>query len=109
MTPYEALEDARARMHQESEALEGDLVAVAEAEAAYYASKGKRALELKSQGMSATMVEMIIKGDDEVNLHLLEWRCAEARAKATQEAINVHKLDARLLEAQIARDWSLAE
>lgn len=80
-------------------------VEYARAEAEYQSAKAKRALELKSEGNPVTFIQTIIKGDDEVSLKLLARDIAEAEYKSAVEALQCYKLDARLLEAQIAREW----
>lgn len=102
------LEQKRQLMHETLDELFAKAQEAAEAEAVYQAAKAARALELKAQGVPVTLIEMTIKGDSKVNNRLMRRDCALAEYKATQEALNVYKLDCRLLEAQISRDWSAA-
>lgn len=74
--------------------------------AEYYSAKNRRVLELKAEGHSATMIALIIKGDEEVCERLLAKECAEVLYDSAKEALQCYKLDARLLEAQISREWN---
>ena len=80
-------------------------VALAVAEAEYQTAKAKRALAMQANGQSATMIQLVIKGDEEVSRKLFARDCAEAEYESAREALNVYKLDARLLEAQIDREY----
>lgn len=80
----------------------------AEAEANYQIAKNKTALLLKAEGYPATMLQMILKGDERVSPALFERDCAESEYDAAREALNYHKLNARFIEAQIEREWSQA-
>ena len=80
-------------------------VALAVAEAEYQTAKAKRALAMQADGQSVTMIQLVIKGDEEVSEKLFARDCAEAEYESAREALNVYKLDARLLEAQIDREY----
>lgn len=79
--------------------------AAAKAEADYQIAKAKTSLILKAEGMSATLINLIIKGDERVSPYLLARDCARADYDSSRESLNVYKLDARLLEAQIDREY----
>lgn len=81
-------------------------IAKAKAEAEYQAVKNRRVLELKAEGCSASLIQMLIKGDAEVNKKLFERDCADVLYESAKEALQTYKLDARLLEAQISREWN---
>ena len=78
---------------------------LARAEAEYQSAKSARALELKADGMPATMISLVIKGDKKVAGKMFERDCAQVRYDSAKEALQVYKLDARMLEAQIDREW----
>lgn len=77
----------------------------ARAEAEYQSAKARRALEMKADGCPVTFIQTVIKGDEEVCEKMFQRDCAEAEYKSAVEALNVYKLDSRLLEAQISREW----
>lgn len=106
---FQMLQDDRRLMKAASSELKKRGETYARAEAEYQATKNKRALELKADGFSATMIQLIIKGDDEVNDKLFERDLAEMDYRSAIEALNVYKLDARMIEAQIQREWTTNE
>lgn len=101
-----ALQDDRRLMKTASRELKTRGEAYARAEAEYQKAKNKRALELKAEGLSATMIQLTIKGDPDVNEKLFDRDLAEIDYKSAVEALNVYKLDARMIEAQIQREWT---
>lgn len=103
---YSALSRDRDLMKAASKELKERGIMKAKAEAEYQTAKNKRVLELKAEGCSASMIQMTIKGDPEVNKKLFERDCAEVIYESAKEALQVYKLDARLLEAQISREWN---
>lgn len=84
-------------------AKQGD--SLAQANYSYYRQKAITAYRLKDDGFSATMIMQIIKGMPEVAILMRERDIAEARYKATQETINVIKLQMRMNDSQISREW----
>lgn len=53
-----------------------------------------------------TFIAIVIKGDPEVNKALLERESELSLYEATREEINGYKLEARLLEEQIKREYN---
>lgn len=102
----QGLEDDRRLMKAASSEIKKRGKEYAEAEADYQATKARVALEMKANGYPVTFIQTIIKGNKEVNDKLFKRDCAEAEYRSAMEALNVYKLDSRLLEAQIAREWS---
>lgn len=106
---YRALDEDRRLMKRASSEITKRGIDYAKAEAEYQATKARRALEMKADHYPVTFIQTIIKGDEEVNKKLLARDCAEAEYKSAVEALNVYKLDARLIEAQIQREWGRNE
>ena len=92
-------------MKRASEELKRRGVALAKAEAEYQTAKAAAALSLKADGYSATMIAMILKGDERISVPMFARDCAQVEYDSAREALNVYKLDARLLEAQIDREY----
>lgn len=92
-------------MKKASEVLKERGIALAKAESVYQSSKASCALSLRADGYSATMIQLVIKGDDRVSVHMFARDCAQVEYDSAKEALNVYKLDARLLEAQIDREY----
>lgn len=77
----------------------------ARAEAEYQKVKARVAFRMKADGYSASMIQTVIKGDEEVNTALMRRDCAESEYESEKEALNVYKLDLRVVEAQIEREY----
>ena len=88
-------------------ARQGDLFA--QAQWAYCTQKTKTAYRLKDEGYSATMIMQLLKGEPEVALLMRERDIAKARYEATKETINILKLQMRMADSQISREWGRNE
>ena len=83
--------------------------AYAKAEHDYKIACSKKALELKGEGMAVTLIDKVIYGIPEIAKLRFERDCAEVVYKANQEAINSIKLQIRILDSQISREWGSNE
>lgn len=81
----------------------------AEAEYNYYLQKTKTAYRLQQEGLSGTMIATVLKGEPEVAVLMRERDIAKARYEATKEAINIVKLQMRMTDSQIGREWGRNE
>lgn len=88
-------------------ASEGEKFAKAEYE--YQVQKNMTAYKLNNEGMSATMIQMIIKGEPEVAELMQKRDLAKAKYEAIKEAINIVKLQMRMTDSQINREWGKNE
>ena len=77
----------------------------AAAESEYKVSLAQTALKLKDGGMGATMLNLVIYGTKPVPELRLKRDTAEVMYKTAQENIQSIKLQLRLVEAQIEREW----
>lgn len=78
----------------------------AQAEHDYKTALYEEILKLKTQGMAATLISLVCYGIPKVAKLRLERDIASVVYKANQEAINVRKLQCRLIDNQIGREWS---
>lgn len=78
----------------------------ARANAAYYAAKSSKALEMKEEGIPVTLIEVAVKGTPEVSGLLLERDCKKALYQAAVKAIDVYRDDVRMVYDQIKREQS---
>lgn len=78
----------------------------AEAERAYKIKLREHCLRLKSEGMAVGMINLTCYGIPEVAELRFKRDCCEAIYKANQEAINSIKLEMRIIDAQLSREWS---
>lgn len=81
----------------------------AKAEADYKVELAKTALKLKDDGMAVTMINTVIHGTGGVPKLRMERDIAEVMYKTAQEKIQSVKLQLRLIEAQIEREWAQAK
>ncbi len=88
-------------------AKQGDMLA--QAEYRYRMQKTKTAYRLKDEGMPTTMIQQVLKGVPEVALLMRERDIAKARYDATKETINILKLQMRMNDNQISREWGRNE
>lgn len=80
--------------------------AFAQAEMDYKILLRTECLKLRDDGVAVGVIEKICYGIPSVAEARFKRDIAEAVYKANQEAINTYKLEVRLIEAQINREWS---
>lgn len=78
----------------------------AESEKKYRIALAKRILEERAKGTPVTVISDICRGDVEIAQLKFERDCAEVTYKAALEAINNYKLQIRVLDEQISREWN---
>lgn len=100
------LEELKKRLNKSIEELTKSGSAYAKAECDYRIALAKKELELKSQGYSATLTYDVARGDENVANLKRDEISKEAIYKANLEGINSIKLQMRLIENQIAREYS---
>lgn len=83
--------------------------ALAEAEREYRIAKAKAILEEREKGTPATVTLDIVKGRRDIANLCFKRDCAEVVYKSALEAINSTKLQLRLLESQVQREWGQAQ
>lgn len=94
---------ARCEKAIEEMARQGDLLAQAEYQ--YHRQKATTAYRLKDEGIPATMIAQVLKGQPEVALLMRERDVAKARYDATKESIMLLKLQMRMNDSQLSREW----
>lgn len=81
-------------------------IALAEADRAYSVVKATLILKLRDEGQPATIIPDLVKGDVDVARLKLERDIAEVNYKAVQSQINTLKLELRLINDDINREWN---
>lgn len=80
--------------------------AKAKAEREYQVAKRVEVMKLRDQGMPIGQIDLIVRGIPEI-AELREKRdIAIGNYEASREYVNVLKIEIRLLDAQISREWS---
>lgn len=82
--------------------------ALAQAEADYRKEKAKAILEERRKGTPVTIIADLVKGREDIALLCFKRDCAEVVYKSAQEAINALKLEIRIINGQIEREWGQA-
>ena len=81
----------------------------AEAERDYKITLRQEALKLRAEkGMSVTLIQQVVYGVPEVADKRFKRDVKEAIYQANQEAINSIKLQIRVIEGQLNREWGNA-
>ena len=79
---------------------------LAEAERDYKITLRQEALKLRTQkDMPVTLIQQVVYGIPEVAEKRFKRDVAEAMRNTAQENINVQKLQIKILEEQIKREW----
>lgn len=81
---------------------------LAEAERDYKLTLRQEALRLRAGDMPVTLINNIIYGVPEVAAKRFKRDVEQANYDANKEHINITKLKLRILEAQLAREWTNA-
>lgn len=109
MDLYEEIQSLRRKLDICIKELRKNGTAYAEADRAYQVKRSEVALKLKADGMAVSMIGIVIRGLPEVEKYRFDREVAEVVYKANQEAINSYKLQLRLVEAQLQREWGQAQ
>ena len=83
--------------------------ALAEAERNYKVLLRQEVLKLRDEGHAVGVIEKICYGIPSVAEARFQRDVAEATYTANQEAINSLKLQIRIIESQLSREWSVAK
>lgn len=79
----------------------------AQAEKDYKITLRQEALKLRAEkGMPVTLIQQVVYGVPEVAEKRFQRDVKEAIYQANQEAINSTKLQIRVIESQLQREWS---
>lgn len=81
----------------------------AEREKEYKIAVNKKALELRENGVPVTLIQTVIYGYPEIAKLRFERDVAEVIYNANQEAIQSTKLQIKIIQAQLDKEWSIAD
>jgi len=96
-------------LSQSIKALKRTSEAYAKAEKEYKILLRQECLKLRDEGMAIGMISITCYGIPEVAEARFKRDIAEANYKANQEAIQAYKLQLRLMDNQVQREWSTPE
>lgn len=103
---YMELQDKRRDLNTCIRELRKTGTALAEAERRYKVKLREYALRLKDEGMAIGLINLTIHGVDEVADLRFERDRAEVVYNANKDAVNAIKLEMRIIENQIAREYA---
>lgn len=101
----QTLNDLSLNLDENIKKLAAQGIKQAHAERLYKMELREQALKLKAQDMPVTLIDKVVLGVPSVADRRLERDIAEAEYKATQEVINGIKLQMRILDNQVQREW----
>ena len=90
-------------------ALKANGVKAAQSESDYQVAKATEALLLKDSGMSVGLIDLTVRGRRNVAEKRLQRDIDKVTYQANLEHINAVKLQIRVLDAQIEREWGQAK
>ena len=102
---WEEIQERTKKLDQAIEHLAENGRDLAIKEKEYKIALNKKALELRNQEMTVTLINQVIFGYNDIADLRFQRDVAQATYNANQEYINSIKLQLRLLESQINREW----
>lgn len=109
MELYQELQQKTTQLDYSVKQLRENGTTYAQAEKDYKILLRQECLKLRDEGMAIGMIDKTCYGIPSVAEARFRRDVAEAVYKANQEAINSIKLQMRLLEGQISREWGKSE
>lgn len=107
------MSDLYSEVTELADGLTDDITAMREAgcqlainERDYRVALRKEILMLKAEGMAATITPDVARGKTSIAEMKMHRDSSEAIYKAAMEAVNVHKLQIRIINEQLQREWS---
>lgn len=102
---YIEIEKAQAQLDKALKDLRHNGIQSAEAERNYRIAKSQKILKLREEGIPTTLIIDLVKGDEEVSKLEFERNVADVVYKANLEAINVKKIELKLLGMEYEKEY----
>lgn len=109
MELYQELQKKTEQLDYSVKQLRENGTAYAKAERDYKVLLRQECLKLRDEGMAIGMIDKTCYGIPSVALARFNRDIAKATYQANQEAINSIKLQMRIIESQISREWGKNE
>lgn len=109
MDLYQELVNKTEQLEYRFKQLRANGTAYAQAEKDYKILLRQECLKLRDEGMAIGMIDKTCYGIPSVAEARFKRDVAEATYKANQEAINSLKLQIRIIDSQISREWGRSE
>lgn len=105
MELWEEIIEIERQLDQALSTLRENGIKYCEAERQYQMAKSKEIMRLKSEGYPITLIPQVVKGIKEIADLDFERNKWEVVYKANQEALNVKKIELRVKEGEINREY----
>lgn len=105
MELWQELQLKNNQLEQALRTLRQNGIALAQAEKDYKEAVSKEVLKLRDEGMAVTLINQVIYGLPSISTLRFQRDCADVIYNANQEAINIKKLQIRIIESQLSREW----
>lgn len=105
MEIWEELNKTQNELNQALQTFRYNGIKYCEAERVYKVARSKEILKLRQEGMPTTLIDSVVKGIEHIAQLEFERNSCEVVYKANQEAINVKKLELRIIEEAIQREY----
>lgn len=105
MELWEELQQKNAQLEMALKTYRQNGIALAQSEKEYKEAVSKEVLRLRDEGLAVTLIAQVIYGLPSISTLRFQRDCQLAVYKANEEAINVKKLQLRIIENQIKREW----
>lgn len=106
---WEEIQERTRKLDQAIEHLAENGRDLAEKEKEYKIALNQKALQLRAEDMPVTLINQVIYGYEDIALLRLARDTAQVKYNANQEYLNILKLEIRVLEGQISREWNQAK
>lgn len=106
MNSFQSLHTARRMARAECDQIGPTGKAKGEAEAAYQVALAEKMLELRAEGVPASMCKDVARGDRKVAAAWVRFCSAEAIHRATIESELLHKKDVDVFREEVNRGWA---
>ena len=83
--------------------------AYAQAERDYRIAMARKVMEEREKGTPVTIISDVCRGNPEIAKLRFERDCSEVVYKSALEAINAIKLQIKILDAQVTREWGVSD
>lgn len=81
----------------------------AQAKKDYHEALSRKIMEERAKGTPVTIISDVCRGTPDIAKLRFEYDCAEVVYKSALEAINAMKLQIRILDAQVEREWHASD
>lgn len=102
---WEEIQERTKKLDQAIEHLAENGRDLAIKEKEYKIALNQKALQLRAEDMPVTLINQVIYGYEDIALLRLARDTAQVKYNANQEYLNILKLEIRILESQIAREY----